>query len=271
MWHIKRRIRQSNRLTKVRLDITHRTKEANAYAFAGLRGWNSPETKFVILAQPRTGSQLLTDLLNSHPDIFCDGEIFWREHINRLLWPQLFLRGRSVSNREKTYGFSLKIAHLPQHHLDPQNFLDGLHQGGWKFIYLTRENLLRQAISWSIAMHRNKWSDTKETHQKFKVVLDTETILQQINLRERERLEEQRILQEMPYLALTYEEGLLRAEQHQNALDKVFDYLGLNSVPVKTRLFRTTSDEMTNFISNYDEVVHFISQTKYARFLEDLH
>ncbi len=34
------------------------------------------ETRFVILTQARTGSTRLTELLRSHPAIFCDGEIF---------------------------------------------------------------------------------------------------------------------------------------------------------------------------------------------------
>ena len=269
MQPIKQRIRQSRTLAQAKVDVMHRAKEINAYALAGLRGWKSPETKFVLLAQPRTGSQLLTDLLNSHPDVFCDGEIFWRVYINRLLWPQLFLRGRSVANGKRVYGFSLKTAHLAQHHLDPQRFLDGLHQDGWKVIYLYRENLLRQAVSWCIAMHRNKWSDTEAIPGQVKWVVDTQTILQQIELREREHLDEQRILREIPCLTLTYEAALARTEQHQPALDQVFDYLGLDSVPANTRLVKTAAADMAGFIVNYDEVVHVISQSRYARFLDD--
>lgn len=36
----------------------------------------SPVTRFIILAAPRTGSNLLCTLLNSHPDVLCHHELF---------------------------------------------------------------------------------------------------------------------------------------------------------------------------------------------------
>ena len=41
--------------------------------------WGDQDYKpFIILSRSRTGSNLLVSLLNSHPQIFCEGEIFGR-------------------------------------------------------------------------------------------------------------------------------------------------------------------------------------------------
>ena len=83
-------------------------------------------------------------------------------------------------------------------------------------------------------------------------------------------MKEKKIIEALPHITIAYERDLLSAEQHQATADKIFDYLGLASVAVKTKCVRTSSDNLADFIENYEEVVNVISQTKYAKFLHDL-
>lgn len=80
---------------------------------------------------------------------------------------------------------------------------------------------------------------------------------------------EKQILDDLkiPYITIVYEEDLLPGDKQQKTMDIIFDYLDLPSVSVRTNLVRTTSDNMSDFIENYEEVVNIISQTKYAEFL----
>ncbi|MEM9823740.1 MAG: hypothetical protein AAF985_21830, partial [Bacteroidota bacterium] len=107
--------------------------------------------KFVIFGQGRTGSTLLVDLLNSHPTIACEQEIFSRRYhllSGKLRWPYRFLQGMEARHAHQTFGFKVKIYQLTLHqHLDPMDFLDRLEQRGYQIIYLRRDNFLEHAIS----------------------------------------------------------------------------------------------------------------------------
>ena len=72
-----------------------------------------PRHNFVIFTQGRTGSNLLRNLLNSHPNIFCIRDPFVRWHIKVLL-PKLHIRGKlaKYSKRATVCGFVLHDIHL---------------------------------------------------------------------------------------------------------------------------------------------------------------
>jgi hypothetical protein len=55
------------------------------------------KTKFVLFAHYRTGSTLLTQILNMHPDILCEGEILTHFIANRL--DKKFLRLFLIAQR----------------------------------------------------------------------------------------------------------------------------------------------------------------------------
>jgi hypothetical protein len=78
---------------------------------------------------------------------------------------------------------------------------------------------------------------------------------------------EQQALAGTSYLPLLYEEHLLKPTHHQQTLNRVFDYLGVESIPVKTRFQKTTAPQISDFIENYDEIESLVAQTDYARFL----
>jgi LPS sulfotransferase NodH len=72
-------------------------------------------TRFVILAVPRTGSNLLCTLLNSHPQILCHHEVFNPQGV----FTALDYRGRGLA-----------VESLRQRDNDPLGFLDHVWQTG---------------------------------------------------------------------------------------------------------------------------------------------
>jgi len=235
------------------------------------------KTKFVIFSQGRTGSTLLVDLLNNHPDIQCDDEILNVQLSGKRIFPILFVKAKANLNKKKVYGFKVKIYQLnnlnlmkshPDQNKDPKKFLINLYKSGWKIIYLTRKNILRQVISSHIAEKRGSYHH-RTTEGKLalpKMYIDPKEILIQIKNREGYKDFEEEILKHIPHLKIIYEEDLL--VNKQKTLNKIFVYLGLDSYPVKSNLVRTSKKNLKDYIINYKELVKSISKTQYRYFLE---
>ncbi|VXD19174.1 hypothetical protein PL8927_620037 [Planktothrix serta PCC 8927] len=71
-----------------------------------------------------------------------------------------------------------------------------------------------------------------------------------------------------PVLAVSAAD-LLKADNHQKTLDQIFDYLEIESNPIKTNLKKVSSNHLSNDIKNYQELVDFINTTDYSHFLEN--
>lgn len=243
-----------------------KSKEIVTYLRPWLKNSTIPGTKFVIFAQARTGSTLLGDLLRSHPEIYCDGELF---PDGTLLFPYRYIIGRAAKRKQQIYGYQLKIDQFELiQRIDAPTFLSKLHQEGWKILYLQRTNILRQAISELVARSRNKWEDrSKNPLKNQKIKIDNQQLLRLLEWRENMLQQERQALAGVSYLPLTYENDLLNSDKHQQTLNKVFNYLGVASAPVQTRFQRTTSDQISDFIENYHEIADLIAQTDYDRFL----
>ena len=227
------------------------------------------EPKFVVFAQGRTGSELLVSLLNNHPRIHCEGELLNAKLNTKIVFPQLYVQGRRAKYPEKAYGFKVKIYQLTEdQHTDPQIFMHGLQSKGWKVIYLQRENLLRNSISCILGFQRNKWHDRSKNplkEQKFTMACDR--LLYELERRDIYTEKEAEILERIDHIKIVYERDLLGGENHQNTCDRLFAYLGLPSVGVRAKLKKTTSNRLSDFIENYEEIESAIAQTKYAKYL----
>ena len=122
----------------------------------------SKNIKFIVFGQSRSGSTLLVELLNSHPDVHCDGELFNKSEIyirSRLLlkffcrFPFLYIRYRLRTSFERAYGFKLFFFQVKS----PEKLLKKLSRHGWKIISIRRENIIAQSLSNIIAFETNLW------------------------------------------------------------------------------------------------------------------
>lgn len=245
-------------------------KEILCYTLTWLKKDNMPHHKFVIFCSPRVGSGLLSNLLNSHPDIHVDDVILAPDRAKKLFLPIRYIKGYSMAFEKSVYGFKIHPANPDYQKLDTQKILLNLHQEGWKIIYLKRANLVRQQISLIIAAQRKQWFDTVEnplTNSMF--YIDKEKLINKIQKQETHLINENKSLEKIPHITVTYEKELLQNEQHQKTTDRVFEYLDIESVPVKTKFKRTTTERLSDFIENYEEVVSAIRKTKYAKYLDN--
>jgi hypothetical protein len=224
-----------------------------------------PRTRFVLFAQGRTGSELLVDLLNSSPQIYCEGEIF----LNRkVLFPRLFIEGCCARSKRSVYGFKVKIYQLTKDQgvKDVKRFMTDLHDEGWRIIYLQRKNILRQALSYLRGVHRNSF--LSDGSRIGKIPVDCDRLIELLDERAVRLKNEAEVLRDLPHVRVIYENDLLTGDHHQRTVDRLFDYLGVPRVQVETKLRRTSSDRLSDMIENYAQVSDVIGRTEYAEFLE---
>ena len=235
-------------------------------------------SKFIIFANYRTGSSVLGNLLNCHPEVTCDGEIFleFLQYLNfkKVLFPHLYMKGIHIGCKTSTYGCSVKLDEVNKVlgiiHGSPKQFMVNLNENGWKIVHLKRLNLLRQAISNITAHERNQWHNTPERPlNRIKIYIDCDRLINTLRWMVRDAAKEEEVLSGIPHMTLVYENDLLNTKQHQITSDSVFNYLGLPPVAVETSMRRTSSDKLSDFVLNYEEVAKLITNTEYARYLEE--
>lgn len=237
--------------------------------------WSTnPKTKFIIFTQSRCGSGLLATLLGNHPNIFIDGEIFNANRHFKVASLGLYLASRSRLARLKNkgvYGFKLKLHHLTDHHglslEQAKSFISSLHKDGWKIIYLRRNNFLRRSLSSLAAQKRGVRHVHGEKDKLQKIYVDSDKLLNRIKISEQRVALDEKILQGIPYLLIEYEKDLLDQTQHALSCRKIFDFLHITVVDVQTRLTRTSTDDLSKTIDNYEEIKKVLDNTKYADLL----
>lgn len=263
--------------SKVQNELKIRQKEFFDYLTSFSLKSSATKHKFIILAHYRTGSTLLANLLNCHPEIFVDGEIFSSfstSYFKKILFPETYINIQSQKTPCQFYGFDLKIDQLilslSRFHRTPLKFIENLCINGWKIIYLKRNNLLRKAISDLSANARRQWHDTPENPVlKAPISIDCQKLINFLESCEKMNRKEEQVIQGLSCLRLIYETHLLNSETHQQTIDNIFSYLGTYSVPVKTKMKKISTHNLADDIINYEEVVDFIQATKYHHFLEN--
>lgn len=243
--------------------------EYTYYARKLISNQNPPETRFVLYAYQRTGSTLLVDLLNSHPMIDCQGELL----LNRMHNPSRYLVARSVMARLPTFGFKLLTPHFSYQNIhDPQAFMTQLHESGYQIILLQRTNVFQTALSLLYAMKSWRFHFRK-SHAQIeleKIWINPEELISKIEWIEHSKKIQEESVMHLPHLRLIYEEVLLVNQRHQETIDNICDYLGLSHSPVNSEFIKLTPDSIYELVTNADEVIKHISQTKYRKYIEEI-
>lgn len=231
------------------------------------------KTKFIIFGQSRSGSTLLLDLLNSHPDICCDTEIFNKNElfpkIKPLQWfyrqnPSWLAQNKLRKSTCPVYGF--KLFFFQVHH--PAKFLEWLVKNDWKIIHVQRENIFRQSLSNIIALTTNHWHRRSEKSNPEKSIhVDPARLLRVLKNRSRWKLKEKNLLGNYDHITVNYERHLADKTMWQEAANEVFNYLGLPPAAVKTSLKPTYKKPYSEIIENYNELIESVKNSEFAYML----
>ncbi len=223
--------------------------------------------KFIVYSQPRTGSTLLVDLLDSHPDIHCEREIL----AFTTLLTKPFLQARRSLHPRQIYGCKIS-----NHQLERQvsrscisAFLKTIQEEGWSIIHLRRENIVRQALSLLLAdMTKVRHLETGKIRLREQVRISPEELYNRVKETERWTQHDQGVFTGLPHLELIYERDLLRTEQHQITSNRAFEFLALASAPVQTRFVKLSPDPLSELVANLPELKERFKCTEYASFFQ---
>lgn len=240
------------------------------YAPALVARWTTPSKKFVIVTLGRTGSELLVELLDSHPDITCRGELL--ADSPRL--PQLHVRARAAAaglGQAKAFGWKLLLAQFVDNpRLNGRlDYLAHLNEGGYQILLLERRDYLQQAISWNRAEIGSYHYRQGEKTEFVPSLIEPELLLYWTRVNEEAAVALRRSVGALPRLELVYEDDLLDPAVHQATVDRVCAYLGIGPAPVSSRLIKVAPRRTDEMLSNWDEVKALFTRSGAAHLLGD--
>lgn len=244
-------------------------KELILYAKSIFSNTHTPTNKFAILSTGRTGSTLLVSLLNSNPEVFCDGEILKHRYFN----PFKVLKKHAQKSNKKIYGFKLLTHHIKdiqwEAKKDHHRFLTKLIDDGYKIIYLERKQRIDQCLSMMYAILRNDWHKKKgaEKAPKKEMTVDLENLDWWMNGFEELNQFEKKILQNIPHVHVVYEEDLSDPNTHAATVERICNFLEIEVTPPKTSLRKITPKRYEDYITNAKEMMAHLKEGKFAHLL----
>lgn len=231
-----------------------------------LPGAMGTRRRFALWTVGRTGSSLLVKFLDQLPAVRCELEVLRRPATH----PLRMLRGRQVVARWRDGAAAWGFKATPTTALEallpfpPSELLRHLvDEQGVRIVALDREDTIRQAVSTLHGFRRSFHYRTDDPPpEPFRV--DPVDFIVQIQGLQNYHDIYRAALDGVPHLALTYERHLADSGVHQDTVDRVASYLGVESAPVRAVYRRGSPDHPADLIQNWQELVAFTRQTKFA-------
>ncbi len=230
---------------------------------------------FIIFGQGRSGSNLLRSLLNSHPEIECIDEPFNPQTLKNkkkwirlliIIFPIFYIRFLSSYHPNKHFGFKLFSWHLKNANTIPVK----IEKHGWKVIYISRKNILKQAFSQLIGQQNNLYfrtNDLTSTNEVFKI--SVKKVVYQINRTQNLLKQESKALEKVNHLKINYEDDLKNKTQWDATATKIFTVLGLDHVYLSSKNQITDSRSDHERISNFEEIITYLNNNGYSEVVKE--
>ena len=255
--------------------IDLRRRELQAY----LRGRKLDEvTRFALLSHYRSGSTLLSRLLDSHPEVRSAGEVLvYYLHVTPKVVPfmESFLRFHARNTNTPIGGVTVRIDQfrvlsIPGLHPSPAERVARMTRDGWKFIHLVRENTFNQALSNVEANLRGLWHVQKgEERPDDRLYIPVDRLIKGIHWAERIRSAEDAALHDIPHHEVFYERDLLELGRRQRTMNELFAFLGAEPHRVETTMRKVGSKPLADRVENVDEVIAAVRKAGYGHHLPD--
>jgi len=235
----------------------------------------------------RVGSTVLGDMMNQHPKIFWDGEPFERLMRIGKNKPKDFVAQIITESSNKLavpiYSFATKF--MPQQHLwhecinmDLASYLSVLQKMNIdEFIFIKRENYLKQVISVLVGRKKKEWHSQNKTTKITKINIDIQEYEAGYDLKLPlieyfERIDKQYellldLVNSKKLLLISYEKDI--EKDPFKAYTKVCEFLKIKNANPKISFRKTNPFLLEDMIENYNEVKLILENTRYAWMLEE--
>jgi hypothetical protein len=245
--------------------------------------------RFVILAAPRTGSNMLCTLLGSHPDILCHHELFNPGGVFyalKLRDGSFDLGGIVERDRdplaflERVWSADLGHSHVgfKMTHRQNETVLDAvLRDVDVRKIVLRRQNRVRTFVSQRISEETGQWEVYREADlvsERPRVHVDVAALRENIAENEGYYGEVERLLEAtgQPFVRVSYERLLAGRDGERT---RVLEFLGLPeadraAATLRIRSVRQNPPSLRELITNLAELEDVLAGTGLAADLEGL-
>lgn len=229
---------------------------------------------YVILFIERDGSTYLTSMLQTHPEIKADYERFavlkqkGASGEQQLEWAYQLFSPRWIG-RHGAIGFKTKLVDV----LDQQGFIKLLYDKNCHIIQMSRKNLVKAVVSRINARRLYEatgyWNLYNEKERLPPPVIDFGEFDQYLQEREEaiQELEQFCDSLELPKMNIVYEDLLL---DRDNVLNKLYSFLHIKPHPVQSKPIKSTSDDLSEAIENFDELRGHYAGTKYEAMFDEV-
>lgn len=230
--------------------------------------YNTNYQPFIVLAHPRTGSNLLASLLGSSHEVVQEYEIFNDEYRTVGMGYEQIMAEllRPYSAMIKAVG--CKILY---NQLTGEEWEKFLAYPDFRIIHLTRRNRLRTATSHNIATKTGQWSEyglaDKPPLEERKIWLDKDEVFNsfvKLNIAEqraRQRFKDREIFE------VTYEELVSDTEGTVAAIAR---FIGVQPWEIKDITLRQQNPErLRDLIQNFDELKRAFSNTPWRAYFDE--
>ncbi|MCP4362627.1 MAG: hypothetical protein GY796_31880 [Chloroflexi bacterium] len=234
----------------------------------------------------RSGSQVLGDMLQQHPHLFWDHEVYIHQlqaaRIQGLASPQgnpvLLLQERLERATATMYGAEVKFFHLRLFQMPLPEFFERLLELGFlHFVVLKRKNYLRKVVSSLVAQQTKQWHQQPGQPQVLtpidlnlnRVSIDWAhmPLLAHLAQYAQDFAAIQMMLEPFSPLNLIYEDDILLDPQIGYA--KCCHYLNIDNIEVIVRYGRSNPFPLREIITNYAEVAGELNGTPFEWMLSD--
>ena len=262
-----------------------------------------------IVGGQRTGTTVLRETLNTHPDIVLLGELFTRgSHAEAFetyvaarglqrpahyaeaesqLWDYLRHLRAQAPESVKVFGFDIKYSQLrtlsPAY--EPLSAVPALiqffHASQAQIVHVVRENVVQAALSELVAAGRDVWHHRQDEAIGQKVEVDGELLLTLIRQRLLDREIFGALMEDYPHLTtIDYEEiarGVATADEagwlagDSNAVVGLAGFLGVTGrLRQLGSMSKIVQAPYREIVTNYDEVVRKLRGSAFATWLDTI-
>jgi len=259
--------------TKYRAGRWHRDRatfrglwvEMKVYGKSLISPQNKDVKKFLIIGRARSGTTLLSKLLDAHNQIECNGEVLHSmvlrptDHLNRL----------AMKSKSSIYGAKLLSYQMVQVHRlqDPIGFLKQLNYKGFKLIYI-RRSTFAQTLSLDIAQMTKAFHNNGDMEKKqSSFYIDPQDFLRRIIWSDMLLQYEQYIFNDIPHFTISYEQDLMGEANQHKMLHCLFEYLDVEPEITSSKLKKMLSSDPREVIKNYDQIANTLQTAGYGHLL----
>ena len=250
-----------------------------------LRG-NLDYTKFIILGRSRTGSNLLVNLLQSHPRIRVFYELFSEDYQPNFSWdfigkdlekiwqlkqenPGYFLEKlifRSMPQYISAVGFKLFYYHAQK----------GKDRGVWnylknarkiKIIHLKRKNILKTYVSQETALITNNWVSQDKLQRTITPLINLDyNLVNKVFEKTRQREQEaEQLFSRHQIMNVIYEDVV---KDYAKETKRIQDFLEIEYQPLYISTRKQAHKSLSEQIHNYEDLKIKFAHTPWEEFFE---